>query len=108
LYSQDLFYGIANLDSGSSNHSQNTGHTCNLGNASGEISISATNGVSGTTYPFSFRGVENLYGNIWKWVDGFSFYGSSKHSIIIETGGSTTEYTLDDTATSDVYPNNFE
>ncbi len=39
--SQSIFTGITNLDSGSGNHSQNTGHTLSLGN-----------------------------GNVWKWVDG--------------------------------------
>jgi len=101
LYSQDIFEGVTDLATGTGNESINTGSTLSLGNSSGEVSISSTQ-------PFSFRGVENLYGNIWKWVDGFSFYGNSKHSVIIETGGSTTEYTLDDTATSYLYPNNFE
>jgi len=117
LHSQSVFEGITNLMSdpldNDSNYSQNTGHTCSLGNASGEIELttlenSASFDTGSATYPFSFRGVENLYGNIWKWVDGFSFYGNTAHKVIIETGGSTTEYTLDDTATSDLYPNNFE
>lgn len=68
-----LSEGITNLDSGTVNHSQNTGHTSSLGNASGQvISTPLENGATGDTetYPFSYRGIENFYGNIWKFVDG--------------------------------------
>lgn len=70
---QVLSDGIANLDSGTANHSQNTGHTSSLGNASGEVVLSSLeNGATGAseTYPMSYRGIENLYGNIWKFTDG--------------------------------------
>lgn len=75
LFSQDvLSEGITNLDSGTVNHSQNTGHTSSLGNASGETTIleaNLENGATGDdTYPFSYRGIENLYGNIWVFTDG--------------------------------------
>ena len=106
LYSQNTtngYLGVTNLASGTGNHSQNTGHTLDLGNASGEKTISATNGVSGTTYPFSYRGHENLYGNIWKWVDGMV---CNLLSGQIVTGGTT--YTLDDTTTGHIDPSNFE
>jgi hypothetical protein len=66
----ELSTGITNLAAGSGNCSQNTGYTKEFGNYTGEKSISAGNGVSGTTYPFSYRGIENPYGNTWKWVDG--------------------------------------
>ena len=71
-----LSEGITNLNSGTVNHSQNTGHTRPLGNASGEIELtSLANGatfVSGQTktYPFSYRGIENVWGNVWKRIDG--------------------------------------
>lgn len=72
--SQDvLSYGILNLDSGSGNHSQNTGHTSTLGNQSGEVILSSLeNGATGAseTYPMSYRGIENFYGNMWKFIDG--------------------------------------
>ncbi len=66
--------GITNLDSGTGNHSQNTGHTTGLGNNSGEVSITPENGATGaaTTYPFSYRGIENYWGNIWEFVDGIN------------------------------------
>ena len=69
-----LSEGITNLDSGSGNHSQNTGHTSSLGNSSGEVVISTLeNGATGATetYACSYRGIENPYGNLWNFTDGF-------------------------------------
>ena len=68
-----LSEGILNLDSGSGNQSQNTGHTSSLGNDSGEVVLTELeNGATGATetYPFSYRGIENWYGNIWEFIDG--------------------------------------
>jgi len=69
-----LSQGITNLDSGTGNHSQNTGHTTGLGNSSGEVSITPENGAIGAaaTYPFSYRGIENYWGNIGEFVDGIN------------------------------------
>lgn len=71
-----LSQGITNLESGTANHSQNTGKTLSLNNDSGQI-IQATleNGATfqtgeTATYPFSYRGIENLWGNVWEFVDG--------------------------------------
>jgi hypothetical protein len=103
--SQSIFTGITNLDSGSGNHSQNTGHTLSLGNASGEVVITPENGATGATetYPFSYRGHENLYGNVWKWVDGIE---CDLTDGVVTIGG--TAYTLTDTTTNYIYPSNFE
>lgn len=63
--------GVVDKASGSNNNAELTGQTAgyaggtDLGNASGQI---ATNGLKSMSY----RGVENLYGNIWKWVDGLN------------------------------------
>jgi len=63
--------GVTSKASGSDNNAELTGQTAgydsgtDLGNASGQIS---TNGLKSMSY----RGVENLYGNIWKWVDGLN------------------------------------
>jgi hypothetical protein len=71
-----LSQGITNLESGTGNHSQNTGHTLELGNGSGEVSLSALeNGATfpageTVTHPFSYRGIENLWGNVWEFLDG--------------------------------------
>jgi hypothetical protein len=105
LYSQDVYLGITNLDTGTVNHSQNTGHTLSLGNASGEVVITPENGATGATetYPFSYRGHENLYGNVWKWVDGIE---CDLTDGVVTIGG--TAYTLTDTTTNYIYPSNFE
>ncbi|MGV9141411.1 MAG: hypothetical protein ACOC1X_00575 [Promethearchaeota archaeon] len=76
--------GITNLDSGSGNNSQNTGHTSSLGNESGEVVISSLeNGAEGAdeTYAMSYRGIENIFGNIWTWVDGINIKGDHKPYI---------------------------
>jgi len=68
--------GICGIDSGEGNHSQNTGHTSSLGNHSGWTTIAEVDLENGATggdvYPNSYRGIENFFGNIWKWVDGIN------------------------------------
>lgn len=70
-----LSQGITNLDSGTGNHSQNTGHTLSLGSLmDGEVELTALeNGATGATvtYPFRFNWIENLWGNVWEFLDGF-------------------------------------
>lgn len=73
-----LSQGITNLESGTTaNHSQNTGKTLFLNNDSGQIiQTTLENGAKfqageTATYPFSYRGIENLWGNVWEFVDGF-------------------------------------
>lgn len=53
-------------DDGASNMAEVTGATANLGNASGEVTNA--NGIK----MFSYRGEENFYANIWKWMDGLN------------------------------------
>jgi hypothetical protein len=72
LNSQSIYKGVTDLPSGTGNKSVDTGYTAgvgvgsyDLGNASGEVSVLATQ-------PFSYRGIENFYGNIWNWVDGIN------------------------------------
>ena len=48
-----------------------TGATTNLGNESG--SVQNTNGINIVTY----RGEENWWGNMWKWVDGLNIFNQS-------------------------------
>ena len=67
-----LSQGVTNItDDGSTNMAVNTGMTVSLGNHSGQVpTVHYKTGQ--TTYPFSYRGIENFYGNIWKWVDGIN------------------------------------
>lgn len=77
-------FGVLNkVDDGASNMAELTGATTNLGNASG--SVTNTNGWNVPTY----RGEENWWGNIWKWVDGLNIYGYGEHSLYVADNGFT-------------------
>lgn len=70
-----LGVGITNAAAGTINHSSNTGHTTALGNASGQVlhTFDHYAGTGDTTgYALSYRGIENLYGNTLKFVDGLN------------------------------------
>lgn len=57
---------VSKTDDGATNMAENTGATTSLGNASGVVTN--TNGI----LIVSYRGEENPWGNIWKWVDGIN------------------------------------
>lgn len=66
--------GVTNkVDDNVSNMAELTGATTNLGNASGAV----TN-INGWTV-ISYRGEENFFGNIWKWVDGLNIECNNLH-----------------------------
>ena len=70
--------GVTNkTDDGASNMAENTGFTSSLGNATG---VATTTG--GWTV-ISYRGEENPYGNIWKWIDGINVYNYGEGSVYI-------------------------
>lgn len=59
--------GVTNkTDDGSTSMTEITGATVNLGNASG--SVTNINGYNIVSY----RGEENIWGNIWAWIDGMN------------------------------------
>lgn len=61
--------GVTNkTDDGATSMTEITGATVNLGNASGSV----TNGNGFNIV--SYRGEENIWGNIWAWVDGMNEY----------------------------------
>jgi len=68
-----------------------------LANGSGEVSVIKTDfGGSGINRTFivpRYRGIENLFGHVWKWNDGASIY----HQTVAE-GGLHKFYTCDDPA----------
>lgn len=74
-------YGVLNKPSGEGNESEITGATTNLGNASG--SVQNANGWTVVTY----RGEENWWGNIWKWIDGLNIYAYGEHSLYVADNG---------------------
>lgn len=59
------------------NMSELTGGTTSLGNKTG--SVMNSNGF----YPVSYRGEENFFGNIWKWVDGININCKRIHEAYI-------------------------
>lgn len=66
--------GVTNkTDDGASNMAELTGATTNLGNASG--AVANTNGWT----VISYRGEENFFGNIWKWIDGLNIECNNLH-----------------------------
>lgn len=72
--------GVTNKASGEGNESELTGATTNLGNGSG--SVQNENNYNVITY----RGEENVFGNIWKWVDGMNIYsdgGNTDHHLYV-------------------------
>lgn len=62
---------VNKTDDGASNLSENTGATVSLGNKSG--AVINDNGIQIVSY----RGEENPWGNIWKWVDGINHYANA-------------------------------
>ena len=73
--------GVTNkADDGATSMTELTGATVNLGNASG--SVTNTNGYNVVSY----RGEENLWGNIWTWEDGINANGTEKEVYIADHG----------------------
>lgn len=64
-------------DDQTSNMAEPTGGTTNLGNKSGNAQT--RNNVQVVTY----RGEENLYGNIWKFIDGMNVIANGVHAMYI-------------------------
>lgn len=74
--------GVTNkTDDGTTSMTEITGATTNLGNATG--SVTNTNGFNVVTY----RGEENFFGNIWKWIDGINIYNYGVGSVHIADHG---------------------
>jgi len=69
--------GVINKASGTGNESEITGGTSYLGNASG-MAV-GTNGLVSVSY----RGRENPWGNIWKWLDGKNIEAKNIHNVFI-------------------------
>ncbi len=84
--------GVSNkVDDRLTNMAESTGGTTTLGNASG--SLKNVNNYNVTTY----RGEENLYGNIWTWLDGINVEAKGIHGVYVDNNISTI---ADDTKTN--------
>lgn len=75
-----LAMGVVSVsDVGNTNCASYTGSTASLGNASGRaestIDHTGTTQTANAKTAMSYRGIENFYSNIWKWVDGINIWG---------------------------------
>lgn len=68
-------------DDGATNMAEITGATTNLGNISGAVTNSNDFNV------VSYRGEENLWGNIWKFVDGMNINAKGIHELYVADHG---------------------
>ena len=73
--------GVVDKAGGTNNNANKTGATVSLGNTSGRES--GTDGLTSVSY----RGVENFWGNIWKWVDGCNFNSGGDYGIYVADNG---------------------
>lgn len=74
--------GVTNkTDDGSTSMTEITGATTSLGNKTGKVVN--TNGWTVVSY----RGEENPFGNIWKWIDGINIYNYGEGSVHIADHG---------------------
>lgn len=78
-------------DDGFNNMAVNTGATASLGDKSGIPEGKEDDGKCSVTY----RGEENLWGNIWTWLDGINVYNTnSEHTIAVKEYGTMKDDTL--------------
>lgn len=74
--------GVSNFaDDSSTNMALVTGATAGLGNGSG-----IPDGGEDGKCSVSYRGEENLWGNIWTWLDGINFYNTDTDSTVFVKG----------------------
>lgn len=72
---------VSKTDDGSTSMTEITGATTNLGNKSG--SVTNVNGINIVSY----RGEENFWGNLWKWVDGLNIEAKGLHNLYVADHG---------------------
>jgi hypothetical protein len=94
-----LSAGITNItDDALTNMSITTGYTgtkvggTNLGNVSGEVTVIHYK-TAQSTKAMCYRGIENFYGNIWKFVDGINIKANN-NLWIADNGFVSNTYTL--------------
>lgn len=102
FYSQNMIgVGITNVADWTACNNSNpivrTGNSNTIGNATGNTAGSTTCAAEVADY-MSYRGIENWYGHMWKWVDGFNINGNIPYIT-----NNTTDW-ADDTATNYTRP----
>lgn len=101
---QDLIgRGVASIsDDGTSNLSINTGDTASLGEGSGYI-------VNDSKHSVRYRGIENFWGNLWKFADGINiqnalvYLSSINGNFVDDVFDGQYEYIGDEVPTSNGY-----
>ncbi len=96
FYSQSMIgAGITNVADWAAYNDYNpiafTGNSNSIGNATGNIAGS-TSALTESTKYLSYRGIENWYGHLWKWVDGININNNIPYVT-------NTQPFVDDTAT---------
>jgi len=99
--------GVTSItDDGKTNCASFIGSTSSLGNTSGNaaatIDYTGTSRTTSGTLATSYRGIENFFGNIWKWTEGVNIYGAYNN------GGGQPYICTDDVYTEDIHANNYE
>ena len=99
--------GITSIaDDGKTNCASFIGSTSSLGNTSGNaaatIDHTGTSRTTAGTLATSYRGIENFFGNLWKFVDGMNIYGAYNN------GGGQPYICTDDVFTEDKHADNYE
>lgn len=62
------------------------GHSNSLGNFSGEVTLTPTNYPGGISFKCNrYRGIENPFGHIWKWLDGIVINSTSTETQVYAT-----------------------
>ena len=78
-------------DDSATNMAVKTGATASLGNKSGIPEGKEDDGKCSVTY----RGEENLWGNIWTWLDGINVYNTNiEHTVAVKEYGTMKDDTL--------------
>jgi hypothetical protein len=80
LNGQTYLPGYTNANAWAYANTRKTGRTMGLGNTSGSITVALSGldadltGIltAGNAVANSYRGIENIYGHIWKWLDGLN------------------------------------
>jgi hypothetical protein len=82
-----------------------TGNSNSVGNATGNTAGSTSCATESTKY-LSYRGIENFFGHLWKWVDGININGNIPYVCTNEANyadDTTTNYVqIEDTAGSGI------
>lgn len=74
--------GVTNkTDDRTTSMTEITGYTANLGNATGSVNNPDRWNI------VTYRGEENFFGNIWKWIDGINIYNYGVGSVHIADHG---------------------